>query len=304
VPFTPGVLAPQNLGPGFLQGGYLSAADFLGGPNTGPAIACVWAGGNFTHTGAVAAFQVLSIFGTNLGPAASATAANGGSTSLGGVSITFDGNPAQLLYVSATQINVAIPSPGPSHEVVPYPSETVMQLTTNGVSLEREFPLTVPNMNLFANLTSDEITCAAAGQSANGFQPLALNADGSANSCTNPAKYGSPVPFFMHGVGAEQFGLTPPQQLLDMQAFVSFCSATVTNATLMEGFVYKVDVIMPATQQPCAQDYSELSPEAAFAVYFTYNGETVGPRVVPVPGGPIMNFAPGEPMPMIVWVSN
>jgi hypothetical protein len=41
VPFSPGVLAPQNLAPGFLTGAYLSAADFSGGVNTGPAIACV-----------------------------------------------------------------------------------------------------------------------------------------------------------------------------------------------------------------------------------------------------------------------
>jgi hypothetical protein len=55
---------------------------------------------------------------------------------------------------------------------------------------------------------------------------------------------------------------------------------------------------------PCAQDYSEVSAENSFTVSFTYNGETVGPRVVPVPGGgPIINYSLGQPMPMVVWVT-
>lgn len=289
VPFTPGVLAPQNLGPAFLQGGYLSAANFSGAPNTGPAIACVLDAGNLTHVGAVAAFQLLSIFGTNLGAP-------------GGVSIGFDGNPAQLLYVSATQINVAVPVPSPA--VDSYPAATAMQLTVNGTELQRQFPFTVSNMNLFANLAANQIPCPAAEQIVSGFQPLALNADGSMNSCGNPAKYGSTVSFFMHGVGAEQFGFPPPQQVLNVQAFVGNCSAAVTNAILVASFTYQVDVTMPATLLPCAQVYSEVLPENWFAVTFSYNGETVGPRTVPVPSGePIINFAPGAPMPMVVWVT-
>ena len=69
VPFLPAVLAPENLGPGFLEGAYLSAVDFSGGVNTGPAIACVLDGGNLSHVGAVSSFRLISIFGAHLGPA-------------------------------------------------------------------------------------------------------------------------------------------------------------------------------------------------------------------------------------------
>ncbi len=297
VPFTPNVLAPQGLGPGFLAGGYLSAVDFSGGVNTGPAIACVLDGGNLTHVGPVAAFQLLSIYGANLGPAAG-VAATGAAISLGGVSVTFDGNPAQLLYVSSSPINVAVSSP--TQQIA-----TVMQLRVNNITLERQFPLTVSNLNLFATLTSNEISCPSANQISNGFQPVAMNADGSPNSCRNPAKFGSTVSFFMHGVGAESFGIAPPPKLFNLQAFIGQCSVPVTNASLIDGFVYKVDVSMPAALLPCATSYSETSAENSFSVTFIYNGETAGPRVVPIPnGGPIINFAPGQPMPMIVWVTN
>jgi uncharacterized protein (TIGR03437 family) len=77
----------------------------LSGVNAGPVIACVLDAGNLTHVGAVvAAFQLISIFGANLGPAAGVAAPDGSAPSIAGVSITCDRNPAQLLFVSATQI--------------------------------------------------------------------------------------------------------------------------------------------------------------------------------------------------------
>jgi uncharacterized protein (TIGR03437 family) len=304
VPFTPDVLTPQGLGPGFLAGAYISAVDFSAGVNKSPAIACVLDGGNLTHVGPVAAFQLLSIFGTNLGPATGVAAMGGSATSLGGVSITFDGIPAQLLYVSSSQINVAVPAPLPSQAVTPYPNATVMQLKVNNITLERQFPLTVSNMNLFATLTSNQTSCTPAEQIANGFQPVATNADGSPNSCTNPAQLGSTVSFFMHGVGAEQLGFPPAQQLFNLEALIGECSVPVANASLIDGFVYKVDLSVPPTLLPCGDGYDEDSAENSFSVTFNYNGETVGPRVVPAPnGGPTTNFAPGQPLPMIVWVT-
>jgi uncharacterized protein (TIGR03437 family) len=192
----------------------------------------------------------------------------------------------------------------PSRDVVPLPASTVMKLTVNNDSVERQFPFTVSNMNLFADLTSNEISCPTANFIANGFQPVAVNADGSSNSCTNPAKYGSTVSFFMHGVGAEQLGFPPAQQLLNVQAYVGFCSSAITNASLIDGFVYKVDVTMPASLSPCTETYSLTQAENQFPVSFSYGGLPVGPLVVPIPGrGPTINFAPGEPMPMIVWVT-
>jgi uncharacterized protein (TIGR03437 family) len=305
VPFSPGVLTPQNLGPGYLPGAYLSSVDFSSRVNTGPSIACVLDGGNLTHVGPVAAYQLLSIFGTNLGPPSGVAAPDGTDTSIAGVSITFDGAPAQLLYASASQINLAVPAPLPpsTQGAVAPPSAMVMQLTANGVTIQRQFPYTVSNMNLFADLSPTEVSCPAALVIGNPIQPVAMNADGSANSCANPAKYGSTVSFFMHGVGGDTFAFQPPQQLgLNVQALVGLCSTTVTNASLINNFVYKVDVTMPASLLPCAQAYSNLAVNF-FYVTLGYNGNTVGPRGVPIwNGGPIINL-PSEPMQMTVWVT-
>lgn len=298
VPFTPGVLAPQHLGPGFLAGAFLSAADFSPGASAAPAIACVLDAGNLTHVGAVAPFQLLSILGANLGPAEGALAPDGMDPSIAGVSVTFDGNPAQLLYVSASQINVAVPVPPPSKAVVPRPTSTVMQITVDGATVQRQFPFTVSNLNLFADLSANTIPCLAAGITANGFQPVALNADGSRNSCANAAPYGSTVSLFVHGIGAEQFGFPPPSQLLGVQAMAGQCSAAVTGASLVANFVYQVDVVLPASGPPCGR---AAVAENFLTVTLSYNGSPAGPLVVPAPG-PTVNFAPGEPMPMIVWV--
>ncbi len=107
--------------------------------------------------------------------------------------------------------------------------------------------------------------------------PLAMNADGSTNSCTNPAKYGSTVSFFMHGVGGDVFGFQPPRQLgSSVQAVVGDCPAAVTNTSLIDNFKYKVDVTMPASLLPCAQASSNFAVNS-FWVTFSYNGNPVGP---------------------------
>ena len=304
VPFSPGVLAPQNLGPGFLAGAYLSAADFSANGNPGPAIACVLDGGNLTHAGPIAAYQVLSIFGANLGPAKGIVAPDGADPSIAGVSVTFNGAPAQLLYVSASQINLVVPAPSlPSPQApVALPSATVMQLTVNGVTLQRQFPYTLSNLNLFADLSTVQAPCPGAITIDSGFQPVALNSDGSANSCAHPAKYGSTVSFFMHGIGGDTFGSQPPQQLLNVQAFVGNCPITVTNTASINSFVYQVDVTLPASQLPCS-NYSSSSAESTFWVTFSYNGNPVGPLAVPFPNGSLAVNSPAAPMLMTVWVT-
>jgi uncharacterized protein (TIGR03437 family) len=306
VPFSPGVLTPQSLAPGFLAGAYLSAADFSGGINSGPAIACVLDGANLTHVGPIAAYQLISLFGTNLGPATGVAAPGGTAASIAGVSITFNGTPAQLLYISASQINVAVPAPlRSSAQASAAPSSAVvMQLTVNGVTIQRQFPYTASNMNLFADLASTDAPCPGAITPDGGFQPLAMNADGSLNSCTNPAKYGSTVSFFMEGVGGDifVFGIEPPQQLSNVQAFVGSCPVAVTNASLINDFVYKVDVTLPPSLLPCSF-YSSSSAENAFYVTLSYNGSTVRPQYVPFPNSsPIINL-PSEPIAMTVWVT-
>jgi uncharacterized protein (TIGR03437 family) len=166
--------------------------------------------GNLTHMGAVTGFQLISIFGANLGRATGAAAPDGTDASIAGVSATFDGNNfAQLLYASATQINLAVPLPRPSRTVAPWPTATVMQLNVNGATVSRQFPYILTNLNLFANLMAGQSSCGGVSPSNQGYQPVANNADGTLNSCANPAPAGSTVSFYMHGIGASQLGFPP-----------------------------------------------------------------------------------------------
>ena len=72
----------------------------------------------------------------------------------------------------------------------------------------------------------------------------------------------------------------------------------------MNGFVYQVDVRLPGSLLPRATSYSRLSAENSFPMTLSYNGAPVGPLTVPSGGaGPIVTAAPGQPMPMIVWVT-
>ena len=299
VPTTPGALTPQNLGPGFLEGAYLSAVDFAAA-TSGPSIACVLDGGNLSHVGAVAAFQLISIFGANLGPATPVQAPDGGGPSIGGVSVTFDGTPAQLLYVSASQINVAVPPPLPPPDGSPQKTATVMQLTYSGASVQRQFPFTGSNLNLFANPSTNQPACSYAA-TASGFQPVATNADGSVNSCANPAKSGSTISFYVHGAGG--FGLPAPR-LVNLQASFGFgCTALVANASLISSFVYRLDVSLPALLGSCDE---VLNGSEGVPLTLSYNGAPVGPLYIPSNlAGPVSSFSPpGEPMQMIVWVEH
>jgi uncharacterized protein (TIGR03437 family) len=309
VPVTPGVLlpfAPLTLKPGFLQGAWLAAVDFTPRASTGPTIACVLDSGNLTHVGAVTGFQLISIFGANLGPSVGKAAPDGTDASIAGVSAVFDGNnPAQLLYVSATQINLVVPLPLPSQTVTDWPTQTTMQLEVNGAKVERVFPYNLNNLNLFANLMSGETSCAGASPISQGYQPVANNVDGGPNSCANPAQVGSTVSFYMHGIGAIQLGFGPTPRIADLTATVGYCSAQVTNAALIGDFVYQVDVTMPTFPSACT-GVPGTSAEYQLPVTFYYNreiaGSVVGPFIVPSLGALSVDFAPGRPMPIMVYM--
>src|SRR5580658_10075632 len=58
-----------------------------------------------SYSGNIAPGTWVSIFGTELAPSTATASGVPLQTSLGGVSVTFNGMPAPLYYVSATQIN-------------------------------------------------------------------------------------------------------------------------------------------------------------------------------------------------------
>ena len=278
VPFTAGALAATNLVPGPLPGAFLSVADFSKPPapvaNGAPVIACVLDGGNFTHAGPVAAYQILSIFGANLGPATGVPAPDGTDASIAGVTVTFDGNPTKMTYVSSSQINVMVPGPLARSDNSS-PQSTVMQVSVNGTSIQREFAWTTYNLNLFADVAIGP-TCPGYTLALT-FQPVARNPDGTRNTCLNPAKFGSVVSLFVHGVGAQQLGLAMPDTVGGIEVLAGTCPVTVENVA-RSGIVYKVDVRLPATLLPCA-NFTGNAINPLFLT-ITYNGAPVGPLII------------------------
>ncbi len=159
---------------------------------------------------AIAPGQLLTLYGTDLAPADPAQPSNGFPTSFNGVTVTFNGIAAPILYTSGIQINLQVP-----YEISGQ-SQVTMLVTSQFASkpLSESYILAVvarqPSLFLSRAAYAGPIfgTAACNGQTLEGLQPLALNADGTLNSCANPATPGSTVTIFLNGMG-----VTSPAQL-------------------------------------------------------------------------------------------
>jgi uncharacterized protein (TIGR03437 family) len=169
--------------------------------NSAPArFACATDSADFAVLGQVVPGQLISLFGDNLGlgdPVSAAPPANGSfPISLAGVNVTFNGTPAPLLYVSPSQINVQVPfevaGQTTAHLQITLPS------SASAVTETRDFTVTDRSPSVFV-LESGALQCGT--QSISGQHPVALNTDGTGNSCTNPAVRGSTVTIFFQAAG-------------------------------------------------------------------------------------------------------
>lgn len=180
--------------------GYFAKIDPRAAPSAGPVIdsTCILNAAAFqsyagfgAFAGAIAPGEIVAIFGSGMGPAAGVTASApaGGSfpTSLGGVSVTFNGTPAPLLYAQSNQINAVVPfgiatgTQAPVQVQVRYAGATSPVATVTAATL-------VPGI----------FTVGSTGMG----QAAALNQDGTLNSPANPALRGSIVSIWATGVGA------------------------------------------------------------------------------------------------------
>jgi uncharacterized protein (TIGR03437 family) len=297
VPITTGAVMPSTLKVGGFPGAFLSQIDFsLTSPAGMPTIACVLDNANNARTSPVARNQLLSLMGNNLGPSPGVAATDESTTSLSGVSVTFDGTPGELLYVSATQINVAIPLN------VSGQNSTVMQVTVNSVSGPlRVLPLVNATPGLFANLTTTSVGCGGqmvAFDPAQ-FVPVAVASDGTPNSCDHPAKTGSVVSFFLDGLGAgEPVGGSVFTRFvgsdIPVLAQIGSWSAEVVAVTPANTFVWRVDVVVPV--------FPPGTTVTPMDVQFVINSE-----FGPYPVGPInvgeSNATVQVPATTYIWVS-
>ena len=141
----------------------------------------------------VAAGQLLTLYGSNLAPANSSS----------GVAISFNGIAAPILYASGDQINLQVP-----YEIAGQ-TEVTMQVSSSSVTpvvsesyilgVAPRQPSAFVSAASFTDTFFDVATCN--GQTIAGTEALALNADGTLNSCANPAAAGSTVMLFLDGMG-------------------------------------------------------------------------------------------------------
>ncbi len=231
-PLTPDALTLPGFGPLPLAGAYLGAVDFSQpAPVAGtPQIFCIVDAADLAPAGASPRNRLLTAFGTGLGPATGVTAGDNTTVTLAGVRVDVGSLPAPLLYVSATQVNFALPLVDPNSNFA------TMEVTVNGVgSTQRQLPLS------FSATPSLFINTGQPGLSSFGSLALATNADGSMNSPSNPAALGSIVSVFVNG-------LTPDPRFIQAPPALSANNGwSVISFAAESPFVLRVDLRVPAT---------------------------------------------------------
>jgi uncharacterized protein (TIGR03118 family) len=138
-------------------------------------------------SGPIAPGEVVVLTGIGLGPSPLASASIPGAGTirpdLAGMSVTFNGNPAPILYCSASQTSVIVP-----YALGGFSSATI-NVTFKGQTSTLQVPVTLSAPGVFTSNFS-------------GSGPIvALNSDGTVNSSTNAASGGSVVTFFATGEG-------------------------------------------------------------------------------------------------------
>ena len=201
VPLSPGVVFSEAVTQRTVPGAFLAAFD-LSQPAGGPQLGCVTDSVTLAPIGPAAPGQLLSLFGAGLGPQTGISGFAAGQTSLpmslANVQVTFDGLPAPLLYVSSGQINVQVPFE------VAQSASTVMTVSIGPDSVTRMFAVARSNPSVFLDMKSAPAAgCDLSYVGDVVFAAVALNSDGSRNSCANPAKPSTSVTIFLNGVAAK-----------------------------------------------------------------------------------------------------
>jgi uncharacterized protein (TIGR03437 family) len=190
---TDGTMPPTQIGP-FPEFG----AEFDAGVN-GPSnalfrlspnpneqtvpLACIGNAASLAQ-GPIAPGELVELLGSGLGPhqgiQTGATPQTPYPTQAGGVTVTFDGKPAPLLWVQDGQINTIVPwsVAGPTTEIC---------VTYNTVETDC--------------LSSAVVQAAPGVFTTDGTHAIALNQDGTLNSAANPAALDSTVTIFATGLG-------------------------------------------------------------------------------------------------------
>ena len=179
---------------GLQQAGAIFAADLFA-PSR---LACVADPADNVQLLSVAPGQLLTLFGTMLAPSVEGPSGEP-PTALNGVTVTFNGIAAPILYTSDNQVNVQVP-----HGIAGQTMVTMkIENSTTAVALDEALPLAVTQQQPSVFLTTEALAgIEPACSGTDGVAPtvVALNGDGSRNSAANPASAGSTVTIFLNGV--------------------------------------------------------------------------------------------------------
>ncbi len=217
--------------------------------------------------GAVAPGEIVTLRGKGIGPQTGVTIV-GSPTEILGVEVLFGGRPAPLLYVQSEQINAMVPWETGSGS--PNPGTTV-EVKYNGASISSPVLLNQASPGIFlSNYTTQ-------------FASV-LNADGTLNSPTNPAKRGTVVTFFGTGGGPTKpagvdGALWPYKPLanltLPVSVQINYMDAEVTYSGSAPGMisgVFQINVKVPDL----------FSPPPTVPIVITVNGTASPPAFIAV----------------------
>lgn len=216
--------------------------------NAAPAITAVVNAAS-DSPGAISPGEVVVIYGSGLGPPellpAQLDAAGLVGTQLSGTTVTFNGVPAPLVYVSSTQISA----------VVPY-----------GVS-GSSVPVVVQYQNQTPANTTVAVAAAAPAlftvDSSGRGQALAIDQDGFPNTATHGAQTASLLTVYATGLGqtspsgldGQLAGTVLPRPVLPVSVSIEGQAATVLYAAALPGSVagiMQIEVQVPTGIQPGA----------------------------------------------------
>lgn len=170
-------------------------------------LACITDPADHVQVTSIAPGQVLSVFGSRIGPSRPAVPPAGSASSLQGITVTFNGIAAPILFASGEQINLQVPFEVAGIESVE------MQVVSLEENLMERGSLRVsqrqPSVFLSRDATESDVPGASycGDELSRAQHSLALNADGTLNTCSRPAAPGSTVTLFLNGLGPTQ----PPQ---------------------------------------------------------------------------------------------
>ena len=245
--------------------GALARVDLFGSKR----LACFTDPSDNVQLTAVTPGQLLSIFGSRIAPSRGAVPSRGIATSFQGITVTFNGVAAPILYTSGDQINIQVP-----YEIAGQDSAE-MQVASSQEGLFERVILPVVQRQPSVFLAQDSLLSDVPGyfyclNSLNlggnavsrAQHALAFNADGTQNSCSNGATLGSTVTVFMNGLG-------PVQPLQATGTIVALPTVAVTPGASGTGILSTTTIrgivsgVVQVQLQPTRVGMNEIVPVVA-----------------------------------------